>query len=401
MSILFESFLATPEAAEALSDLHVVATMLRIEAALVRAQASVGLTPLDAAQSIIGTCKVELFDVPKLVRESVSTRNLATPLIASLRETVALFNPQAAGHVHKGCSDHELVDTALALLSRELLGLMAVDLRGTIETLLGLATRHADDAMLQRSPAAPVCITSFGLVCSQWVTPLVHCQQRLLSASHALELGLGSDLLSLADMRGHAPHVLAAMAADLQLALPDAASPGSNPSVTLACELGLLVGNLGKMAADMAHLMPFEINELTQLTATSTLAPGAKRMSPAVIDRLCLVAHTAAQRVPHMVATVLTTLAQESSQTPGSWQARLTQWPALLSASHSISQALAQLTAGLQANTQRMRSNLETLRASLSPADARARFSSELLQQAATLARSRSQRCRALFDLNV
>ena len=47
----------------------------------------------DSAQSIIGTCKVDLFDVPRIARDSGRAGSLAIPLIKALRETVALFNP--------------------------------------------------------------------------------------------------------------------------------------------------------------------------------------------------------------------------------------------------------------------------------------------------------------------
>ncbi|TXT41236.1 MAG: 3-carboxy-cicis-muconate cycloisomerase [Comamonadaceae bacterium] len=388
MGGLFESFLFTPEASETLGDLHVVDCMLRIEAALARAQASAALIPQEAAQSIIGTCKVELFDVPKLVRESARTRCLATPLVASLRETVALFNPQAASYVHLGCSDHDLVNTALILVMRDMLKCIELELGRTTEALLAMAGPHADTAMLHRQSAPHCGITSFGLVCCQWAAPLVQCQRRLSSASRTQRLDLGRDLPSLLDMQGKAPLVMALMAADLQLLPPSAAHPGSLDSMALACELGLLVGSLGKLVADMSPLLQLDISELTPSASAPTLAAGLKPVFPMPAAMLCGVAQSAAQRVPQQVATLLATLSQDNSPTPGSWQTRLTQWPALLTASHGISQAVAQLTTGLQADMARMRSNLDAARASVSAADAKARFSTGLMQQAATLARS-------------
>ena len=387
MGGLFESVLSTPEASETLGDLHVVDCMLRIEAALARAQARVGLIPQEAAQSIIGTCKVELFDVPRLVRESARTRCLATPLVASLRETVALFNPEAARYVHLGCSDHDLVNTALSLVKRDVLKLIAVDLCSTLDTLLAWAVRHADDPIVLRTPYQSSGITSFGLICCQWATPLVRADQRLQSAMSTLPLDLGSDLLCLQDMQGKASLVTALMAADLQLQAPDVAGAGCHDSLALACELGLLVGSLGKMVADIRHLMQFEIGELVPISLLKNPATGDKSVSTTAVALHCRVAHTAAQSVPQQVASLLATLSQDNSQTPGSWQTRLALWPDLLTASHSITQAVAQLTAGLKADTQRMRSNLETARADLSAVDARTRFSAELMQHASALTR--------------
>ena len=390
MSSLFESFVSTPEVSEALGDRAVVGAMLRFEAALARAQASAGSLPQAAAQSIIGTCKVELFDVPKLVRESARTRCLATPLVASLRETVALFNPEAATWVHFGCSDPELVDTALALVMRDVLNSIETDLCKTIEALLALSVRHESDAMLARSPLQEATITSFGLTCSQWAAPLVRSQQQLkATADQALRLHLGRAVTTLADMKGKGLQVMSLMATELQLKCPTYAGDGAHDeSVALACALGLLTGNLGRIALEIAHMAQFEVGELTQANTAIAAVPGAKPVPPVATSLLCMVAQVAAQRVPQQVAVLLASLSQQHGDAPGNWQTRLVQWPALLAASQGITCAVAQLVAGLQADTQRMRTNLEAVRTSLPAKEAKARFSNELVQLAAELTRS-------------
>lgn len=387
MSSLFESFLSTPEVTEALSDRAVIEAMLRFEAALSRAQASAGLIPQAAAQSIIGTCKVELFDVPKLVRESARCRCLATPLVTSLRETVALFNPDAANLVHVGCTDQELVDTALALVMRDVLTRIEADLAQTLQALLTLAAQHADDAMLARNPQQPAAVTTFGLTCSQWAAPLARSQQRLRSAaSAALSLRLGSEIGTLAALQGQAPRVMALMATDLQLTAPVFAGNSSHDdTVVLACELGMLSGSLGKIAGDIAHLAQLEIGELTPPVAPAASVPGAKSVPPVPMAMLCMAALAAAQRVPQHVATLLATLSRTNGTAPGNWQTQLAQWPALLTASQNIAQAVAHMVRSLHADTPRMRSNLDAVRASLPAKEAKTRLAAELAQQAAAL----------------
>lgn len=389
MSSLFENFLSTPEVSEALGDRAVIEAMLRFEAALARAQARAGLLPQAAAMSIIGTCKVELFDVPKLVRESARTRNLATPLVASLRETVALFNPEAVSFVHFGCTDQELVDTALALVMRDVLKRIAADLGKTIEVLLALAAEHESDAMLARSPLQAAAVTSFGLTCSQWATPLVRSQQRLqVATAHALRLRLGTTVTSLTEMQGQSPLVMTLMADDLQLKAPVfAGNTSHDETVALACELGLLVGSLGRIAFEIGHMTQFETGELTQVNTSLAAVPGAKPLPPVATSLLCMVAQVAAQRVPQQVAVLLATLSQEQGEMPGHWQTQLAQWPALLSASQSIAHAVVQLVTDLHAETQRMRSNLEAVRSRLSAKEVKARFSTELVHQATELTR--------------
>ena len=69
--------------AQSFGERSFVDAMLRFEASLARAQAAAGLIPESAAQSIIGTCKVDLLDVAKIVRESARSGSLAIPLVAS------------------------------------------------------------------------------------------------------------------------------------------------------------------------------------------------------------------------------------------------------------------------------------------------------------------------------
>lgn len=398
MSSLFESFVSTPEVSEALGDRAVIEAMLRFEAALARAQTSAGLIPQAAAQSIIGTCKVELFDCQKLVRESAHSHCLATPLVNSLRETVAIFNPDAAAFVHFGCSDQELVDTALALVMRDVLKLIEADLAQTIQTLLALAAQHAEDAMLARSPLQPSSLTSFGLTCSQWAAPLVRSQQRLQTATaRALGLSLGSAVGTLVDMQGKGAQVMDLMATDLQLKAPVfAGNTSHDETVALACELGLLVASLGKIAFEIANMAQFDICELAPAAMPVDSVPGAKAVAPVPTAMLCMVAQVAAQRVPQQVAVLLASLSQEHSYALGYWQTQLAQWPTLLSASQSITRAVAQLVRGVQADTQRMRSNLEAVRASLPTKEIKARFSAELAQHASRLTRTQVKALQAL-----
>jgi 3-carboxy-cis,cis-muconate cycloisomerase len=180
--------------------------------------------------------------------------------------------------------------------------------------------------------------------------------------------------------------VVALVAAELQLQEPVfAGNTAHDETVALACELGLLAGNLGHIAAGISSLTQFEIGELTQTDPQSELAPGTKVGSPVPTTVLCMTALSHAQRVPQQVAVLLASLSQEHTSVPGHWQTQLAQWPALLTASQSISSAVAQLVTGLQADTQRMHSNLEAVRANLTVKEIKARFSNDLIKQASSL----------------
>ncbi|MES2945524.1 MAG: 3-carboxy-cis,cis-muconate cycloisomerase [Pseudomonadota bacterium] len=395
MSSIFEGFLSTPDVLEAFSERNFIQAMLRFEASLARAQAHVGLIPEAAAQSIIGTCKVDLFDVAKIVRESGRAGSIAIPLVKSLKETVGLFNKEAAGFVHFGSTSQDVIDTALSLLTRNALNLIEADVHKAASTLLALAERHAADPLLARTLMQPASVTSFGLKCVGWAAPLVRSLQRLQTASgNAISLQLGGAVGTLAQMKTGAyekgPQVRALMAADLGL---------NNPGFTwhtqrdewlaLACELGLLTGSLGKMARDIALMGQYEVNEVAEPSEAGR--GGSSAMPHKRNPVACMVALAAAQRAPQRVAAMLAAMPQEHERALGNWQAELAEWPNLMMSAHGAARAMAQALPGLQVDTVRMRANLDTLRAVLPQDAADEWFNPELALHAAELTRRQAK----------
>ena len=376
MSSIFEGFLSTPEVLEAFSERNFLQAMLRFEASLARAQAQLGLIPEAAAQSIIGTCKVELFDVAKIVRESGRAGSIAIPLVKSLKETVGLFNKDATAFVHFGSTSQDVIDTAMVLVTRDALRLIEADVNKAALALLGLAERHAADPMLARTLMQPASVTSFGLKCVGWLAPLVRSLQRLQTASaHALSLQLGGAVGTLAQMSGMSgittdtgSHVRALMSADLGLTDPGYTWHTQRDEwVALGCELGLLVGSLGKIAKDIALMGQYEVNEVAEPSEAGR--GGSSAMPHKRNPVACMVALAASVRAPQRVAALLAAMSQEHERALGNWQAELAEWPNLMMSAHGAARAMAQALPGLQVDTQRMRGNLDALRAVL-PADA-------------------------------
>lgn len=144
MGHMFDLVTADPQ--HAFSERALVAAMLRQEEALAQAQASLGLMAAHDAQSIISTCKVDLFDVPQIIRDSrltASTSSGEPPIIKSLRDSVRLFNPQAAAAVYRVGQPQDLLDNALALLTQDVLTLLHADVMAR--------SQHADAAALLQS----------------------------------------------------------------------------------------------------------------------------------------------------------------------------------------------------------------------------------------------------------
>ena len=388
MGSIFESFLSTPESLEAFGERSFVAAMLRFEAALARAQAGRGLIPKAAADAIAGCCAVERFDVEAIALDSARAGSVAIPLVKALKELVAQTDPQALPFVHYGSTSQDVIDSANALVTRGVLDLVQADLQHVIEALLVLAERHAGAPMLARTLAQPASVTSFGWKCAQWAAPLVRCRRRLRAAAdQALAVQLGGAVGTQAQMRGKGPEVTRLMAEELGLAAPSAAWHTQRDAwVALGCELGLMVGSLGKVAKDLSLLGQWEVGEVSE---PSELGRGGSSAMPHKRNPVAaMVALAAAQRVPHHVAALLAAMPQEHERALGAWQAELAEWPLLWSAAHGSVRALAQALPGLQVDAGRMLANLARLRAELPEQAALEWFDPTLADHAAGLAQA-------------
>lgn len=357
--MLFEGFLSTPAMAELLDDRAMLQAMFDFEAALVQGQAELGLIPESCARSIASLCRAELYDVPALVAAGSGAGSLAIPLLKRLRENVALFDPVAAGYVHRGATSQDVIDTALVLQTRRALTLIETDLLGLCHWLLELADLYADQPMLARTMMQPALVMSWRCKVLQWLQPLLRSAQELRrQADAALRLQLGGAGGTLATLGPHADAVCHQVGVQLRLPL----SPGPwhvqrDRWVRLGCELGVLTGSLGKLAADLALLSQAELGELGE---NHDGGRGGSSAMPHKRNPIgAMVGLAAARRAPQRVAALLGCMVQEQERALGNWQAEQAEWCGLLLSCHGSVHAMAEAVAGLQLNPARMLENID------------------------------------------
>ncbi|WP_428505970.1 lyase family protein [Roseateles sp.] len=371
MSVLvFEGFLSTPEMLALLEPASVVQTMMDFEAALARAQGRCGVIPLPAAQAIASLCRVELYDLPALVEASGPAGSLAIPVLQKLADTVALFDPVAAGYVHWGSSSQDMVDTTLVLLLRRSLRLIEDDLLTLLGHLIELAEQQPGVPVLARTLMQPAQISSLRSRVLNWALPLLRSAQALRDAADgALQLQFGGAVGTLASLGEQADAVSAALAAELQL--PEPAMPWHTQRdrmVRLGAELGILCGGLGKLARDLAWLCQPEVGELAQREPVTREAErGFKRGACSVMPHknnpvAFLRALAAAERAPQRVAALLACMPQELERGLGGWQAELAEMAGLLLHAHGSVRALSEGLAGLRVFPARMREQIDAQR---------------------------------------
>lgn len=356
--MLFEAFLSSAAMETVFSPAAVVQSMMDVEAALARAAAGAGLIPAPAAQAIVSLCRAELYDVQALLAAAPRSGSLALPMVQRLRETVALFDPAAAVYVHRGASAQDLVDTAMAMRSREALRLIDDDLQLLCAQLLDLAERHAAVPLLGRTMMQPAQVISLRFKLMNWLMPLLRSAERLREQGReSLQLQLGGAVGTLDGFGDRAGEVLEAVSRELGLPAPEMSWHTQRDRwLRLGLEVGLLCGNLGKLAQDFALMAQAEIDELNEPPGEGygacTTMPHKKNPVAA------LQALSAVQRAPQRVSGLLACMAQEHERGLGQQQAELADWSGLMGGAHSAVQALTRALAEPVVRVDRMRGHV-------------------------------------------
>ena len=336
-----------------------VQALLDVEVALAEALAEVGAIPAASVPPIRAAARAEFYDLDQLSADAVDAGNLLIPLVRQLTRRVAAADQTAAGHVHWGATSQDVIDTALVLQLRAAIGDVLTALDQAATSAADLARRHVATPIAGRTWLQQATPTTFGAKAASWLDGLVRVRQRLalaLEAVLAVQLGGATGTLSSLGPRG--PAAAAALAARLDLKVPDLPWHTERSRVVdVACALGLTCGALGKVGRDITLLAQTEVGEVAEAAAPGRGGSSSMphKRNPVRSAR----AVAAAVQAPGLVATMLSAMVQEHERAAGGWQAEWETLPALVDLARDAAQAMAGALAHLVVDERRMRANLD------------------------------------------
>ena len=359
------------------SDEARLAAMLAAEAALARAQASLGLVPAGLADAVAA---ITGLDATALGR---STAVAGVPTIPFVKAVQAQLPPALERAFHKGATTQDILDTALVLQMREALRLVQAELAAILDGLCKLALAHRATPCVGRTYGQHAAPLTFGFKVAVWLAGVAEAAaglprlcERLLVASLAGPVG------TLAGLGAHGPAVQDAFARELGLGTSPIAWHVRRARVAEAgCWLAELIGTLAKLATDVASLASTEIGEVAEPFVPGRGGSSAMphKRNP-VSSTVILAAHAAA---PAHAATLLTAMAAAHERPAGLWHAEWHALPSLFGlASGALREARA-LAHGLEVDAGRMRANIDLTRGLLFADAAAARLGSALGREAA------------------
>ena len=344
------------------SDQAYIQSILEFEAALARAEAKVGVIPAADASIIAAACHAESFNLEELATQAALSGNAAIPLVKQLTELVAKQNKDAARFVHWGATSQDAMDTAVVLQLRRALEVMDQDLARLTTTLAILADKYRATPIAARTWMQQALPTTFGFIVAGWLDAILRHRARLSDLrARNTTLQFGGAVGTLAALSGRGPAVAQALAEELRLPLPPIPwHTHRDRIVEIAAALGLCTGTLGKIACDISLHAQTEIGELAEPSGEGR--GGSSTMPQKRNPVTCATVLAAAQRVPGLVSTMLSSMVQEQQRGLGGWQAEWETLPEIVRLSGGALHHLTEMLPGLHVDAKRMLNNLDATR---------------------------------------
>ena len=347
---------STPEMTDLFAPRAHVQAILRFEAALARAEARAGVIPHDAAETIAVACNVDHFDVAVLYAEAVGAGTLAIPLVRAL---TARVGENAGRFVHWGATSQDAIDTALVLQMRDGLDLLEGDLLALCAGCAAHAETHRRTVMAGRTLLQHALPITFGLKAARWlalVTRRLRARRGVREVARALHRGGAAGTHA---ARGdHALAVAGYVAEELALPNPDLPWHAERDRVaTIAGEVSLTAGAMGKIATDIVLLAQTEVGEVSEGRAPGKGGSSAMPHKQNPVDASAAIAAT---RLAAGSASVIVATAShhEHERAAGSWQAEWNAIPDLFRYTGGAVAHVRRAVCGLEVDHDRMAENL-------------------------------------------
>ena len=344
---------------EIVSDTARLQRMLRTEAALAKAEASLGVIPPGAAKPIAEACHAKFYDIGALGIAAVAAGNLAIPVVKALTAEVAKHDAEAAGYVHWGATSQDIIDTALVLELRAVIDALITDLDRAIPDFATLAETHRHTPTVGRTWLQQALPMPFGLKVAGYAAALTRARARLKRVrNESLVLQFGGATGTLAALGDRGLDVAIAFARELDLPVPDAPwHAHSDRLAEIASALAILTGTCGKIARDVALMMQTEVGEAFEPAAEgrggSSTMPHKRNPVASAAGLAC------AAMTPQLCATILAAQVQEHERAAGSWAVEWPTFPALALVTSGALASVVDIAEGLDVDTDRMRANLD------------------------------------------
>jgi len=283
-------------------------SQLKVEAALARAQASLGIIPEEAAEAISKAASPEHVTLENVKAIEAETKHDIMSMVKALSDR----SGDAGRYVHFGATSNDIVDTAAALEIKEALAIILQGVDDLIVTLARLARRHRATLEIGRTHGQFAIPMTFGFKIAGYLTEMLRHRERLIQLMPRACVGKMSGAIGTG--AGFGPDFLEIqrrVMADLGLGHEEAATQivCRDRYSELVFVLGLIATSCERYATEVRNLQRSEIREVAEAfdakkqVGSSTMA---QKRNPMLSENVCGLARIVrAQLTPQMESMVL------------------------------------------------------------------------------------------------
>src|SRR6187549_3915613 len=355
-SAIFQGIFSSDEMRHVWSDENRTQKYLDIEAALAKVQGRIGLIPKEAADEIVGHCRLDQIDMAKLRQQ---TERIGYPILGVVSQLNALCRDKLGEYCHWGATTQDITDTATVLQIREGLAIVERELGAISAALAKLAKVHRDTPMAGRSNLQQAIPVTFGYKMAGLLAAVERHRERLGQLEARVLVGeFAGAAGTLASLERGALETQAGLCKELGLAQPLIAWHTIRDNIAeVGAFLGLVGGTLGKVSMDVKLMMQTEVGEVYEPFAhgrgsSSTMPQKRNPISSCYV-------HAAISVVRQHAAALMDAMVADHERSTGPWEI---EWIVLPEAFCLMAGALKQARAiveGLEVDAAAMRRNID------------------------------------------
>ncbi|MBI2077978.1 MAG: adenylosuccinate lyase, partial [Euryarchaeota archaeon] len=237
--------------------------VLRVEAALARAQASVGNIPRSHAAEISRQANPRTVKLARVKEIEAETQHDLMAIVKALAEKCG----PAGGSVHRGATSYDMIDTGIALQFRDALDEIEKELKRLLGALVKIARRHRKTVMLGRTHGQAAVPTTFGFKMVVFASEVARHLDRLREVRPRVQVGKMSGAVGTAAGFGaHAEQIQTRAMKDLGLDAEEAATQivQRDRYIDLIAFCANVAASMEKFATEVRNLQRTELWEAAE-----------------------------------------------------------------------------------------------------------------------------------------
>jgi len=272
---------ATPSMTAVWSDEARWSAALRVELAVLDAQAATGEVPADAVAVIRAKAKVDVARINELER---TTDHDVVAFVNQLAESVG---PEGRW-IHHGLTSSDVVDTALALQMRDAAALIDAGLSTLLSTIIRRAREERDTIMIGRTHGMHAEPTTMGAKMANWAFEVARARERITLA--AAEAATGKISGPVGTYSQISPEIERVALAALGLRADQASTQivQRDRHAAFVAAIAIAGGTLERIATEIRHLQRSEVDEMREPFRTGQAGSSAmpQKRNPIKSERI-------------------------------------------------------------------------------------------------------------------